>query len=130
MKIQPGVTITVTSPKNDASFSVVLSDGLGVVDVAAQLRKLSDYLTSAARKRNGLTDLRLRVEVDMTRGYDVKTKCEAIVAWAGERDNFDTKLVESILKQLKERPGSASPKQEAAVDRIIDGFRIDVEHWA
>lgn len=54
---------------------------------------------------------------------DVEDRCELILSWARDHDAFDTTMVESILEQYR-RKGDVSPKQVAAIDNIIEKFRI------
>lgn len=54
---------------------------------------------------------------------DCYMKCEAIMEYARKHPRFDTEFVESVMEQI-ENGREPSDTQEAAVDNIIDGFRI------
>lgn len=55
-------------------------------------------------------------------------KCEAIIAWAEDRDDFDTGMVESVAGQI-ESGRELSWKQEQAIDNIIERWHIDIEDY-
>lgn len=59
---------------------------------------------------------------------ELKDKITAILAWAEEQSHFDTTFIESLSEQLTSR-GQLSDRQEAALDRIIEDFHIEVGDW-
>lgn len=57
----------------------------------------------------------------------VEDKILAILNWAEEEgDDFDNEFVLEMQDKLEEF-GELTEKQEEALDRIISGFRIDVD---
>ena len=53
----------------------------------------------------------------------------AIINWAeSENPDFDTNFVESVQAKLSEH-GELTPGQVDGLERIVKGFRIDVETW-
>lgn len=61
--------------------------------------------------------------------YDDEDKINAILSWkADEKPDFDDLFVLEMQQGL-EKYGKLFPSQTAALDRIIGGFRIDMERW-
>lgn len=57
-------------------------------------------------------------------------KIKAVGVWAetAAPESFDSSFVESLAEQYEDR-GSISPRQEQALDNIIDKFEIDLAQY-
>lgn len=54
---------------------------------------------------------------------EYREKCEAIIDWAEDRDDFDTDFVVSVMDQIDERD-FITEAQKQGIDNIINRFGI------
>ena len=56
---------------------------------------------------------------------DQQTKIDAVMDWAEETPHFNVEFVEKLQQDLQVK-GELSEKQEAALDNIIDKWRVPI----
>jgi hypothetical protein len=61
--------------------------------------------------------------------YPVGEKCNAIINWARNKNNFDLDFVNSVYSKYSET-GLVTFKQEESINNIIEACAIDVSHWS
>lgn len=74
-----------------------------------------------------------KIEQDLN-SFTFDEKCTAIFNWASNynktaKKTFDTSTVESIHSSAS-RWGQPTQGQSNAIDKIVNGYSIDVEKWS
>ena len=59
---------------------------------------------------------------------DIYEKCKAIMAWAEEKEDFDTDFVLNVMVFF-ETGKPLTPAMVVGIENIITSFNIDTEKW-